>query len=91
MGRMQVGRFENRAAALDFLVEKYSIKKFPARYSITESVTASVSFRFLKTFPGDKQGEVQHVGNGLTVSAAIVDLFQQLSEDIEALAEGAST
>jgi hypothetical protein len=90
MGRMQVGRFENRAAALDFLVEKYSTERFVARYSITESVTASVAFRFRKKFPEGSEGEVQYVGSGINVSTAIADLFKQLGEDIEAPAEGAS-
>jgi hypothetical protein len=92
MGRMQVGRFENRAAALDFLVEKYSIKKFPATYAVVEQGPVSTaSLRFLKKFPDDLEGEVRIVGHGTNLSAAIADLFKQLKEDIEAPAEGAST
>jgi len=81
---MAVGRFSNRAEALDFLVEKFSTKEHPARYSLLERETARVTLNFMKEFGHGKKGEVQYVGNGADLSAAIVDLFKHLDVPVDA-------
>lgn len=85
MGRMGVGRFPDRAAALDYLVEKYSTKEVPARYTIQDSGSSCRAvLNFEREFAKGKLGEVTYSGNGADLSAAVVDLFKQLGEDINA-------
>jgi hypothetical protein len=83
MSRMQVGRFQDRAAALNYLVEKFSTEKHNARYVIRETDISHVSFTFMKEFERGKKGEVTYGGNGADLSEAIADLFTQLGESVE--------
>lgn len=81
MGRMSVGRFPDRAAALDFLVEKYSTKDTPAKYNILEKGVSRVSLFFDRDFGNGRFGEVGYVGNGADLTSAIEDLFKQLGDE----------
>lgn len=90
MGRMAVGRFPDRAAALDFLVAKLSTKDHPARYSLREEGTARVVFAYWTKFGNDLEGEAQEIGNGADLSAAIVDLFGKLKLSDELKAQPAA-
>jgi hypothetical protein len=78
---MTIGRFPDRAAALDFLVEKYSSEDHRARYVLSERDTARVVFTFIGDL-GKRKGEIVYVGNGEDLTAAIKDLFKQLKENI---------
>jgi hypothetical protein len=81
MGRMSVGRFPNRAAALDYLVEKYGRKDAPAEYKIFERDTSLVTFTFVKDFGQGRQGPVSYTGNGPDLTTAIAALFVQLGDE----------
>lgn len=84
-GRLQVGRFPNRAAALDHLVAEYSTKAHAARYTLQETDgVARVVFAFHREFKKGQWGEVQYVGNGTDLSEAIRNLFESLGDSVEA-------
>jgi hypothetical protein len=84
MGRMQVGRFSNRADALDYLVARYSTKRVEAKYILRDGDVATVIFSFEQEFDKGKRGVVQYSGNGGDLSAAIADLFSRLDLDVNA-------
>lgn len=84
-GRLQVGRFPNRAAALDHLVAEYSTREHPAHYTLRDfDGSARVVFTFYREFKKGQWGEVQYVGNGTDLSEAIRNLFESLGDTVEA-------
>lgn len=83
VSRMKVGKYPTRAAALDFLVEKYSTKEVRARYVLKDADIACVVFTFERDFGGGKKGEVGYTGNGADLSEAIRDLYDHLGEAVD--------
>ena len=105
MGRMQVGRFNDRAAALDFLVAKYignadAVAKLKAHvgedelvgYAVREKEghAARVLFAYDKEFRPGQHGMVTEIGNGADLTAAIVDLFARLGESLDPVKEASN-
>lgn len=95
MGRMQVGRFSNRAEAIDFLVTKFPLRdeerkqldpseRDEAQYVVREREGQSaLVFKHSRQLSNGKFGIAQYMGTGSDLSEAIVDLFKQLGVEKE--------